>query len=219
VTSTEAAAAAEACAPMFVLLTGSQPVVISFVQQRALSHARTTPPPPASHPLGSPPPLAAHPSYHFATKPLAEQRQRQQNGVSFPFSVSFPVRPKLSPLPAVFPLGRRPWSRQRSPPVSLKRRASVLLDRRPTTDDPSLGPLSGHFDLCAFHFVVQYSYANASRNVRLCVCLAVWVCVCGSDMGVWNIFCQSTRSLPAPRSEPPARLDMDAGYPQIETHK
>lgn len=27
-------------APMFVLLTGSQPVVISFVQQRALSHVR-----------------------------------------------------------------------------------------------------------------------------------------------------------------------------------
>lgn len=38
-------------APMFVLLTGSQPVVISFVQQRALSHVRPAiPASPGSNP-------------------------------------------------------------------------------------------------------------------------------------------------------------------------
>lgn len=141
--ATSAEAATEACAPMFVLLTGSQPVVISFVQQRALSHV-------PHHPL------FRHHHHHPTTNhhPLAEQkqqqrqRQRQQNAVSFPFSVSFPVRPKLPLFPQFstsrthstlpFPLG--PES-ARSPPVSLKRRASgngsggngsaVLLDRGP----------------------------------------------------------------------------------------
>lgn len=210
-TPTEAAAATEAWAPMFVLLTGSQPVVISFVQQRALSHARTTP-----YPCESPPPLGSPTLY-----PLLHNHQTVSRGSSsgsktpfpFPFQFHFPCAQSF-PVPGVFPLGRRPCSRQRSPPVSLKRRASVLLDRRPSTDDPSLGPLSGHFDLCAFHFVVQYSYANASRNVRLywcaCVCVFACDCVCGSDMGVWNIFCQSTRSLLALR--PALRASFYTGY-------
>jgi len=171
VTSTEAAAAAEACAPMFVLLTGSQPVVISFVQQRALSHARTTPPPPASHPLGSPPPLAAHPSYHFATKPLAEQRQRQQNGVSFPFSVSFPVRPKLSPLPGVFPLGRRPWSLVPATESACQSKTESERPSRPSTDDRR--PVAGSAVRPFWFMCVSFR-----RSILICECEPECAIVC-----------------------------------------
>lgn len=173
-TPTEAAAATEACAPMFVLLTGSQPVVISFVQQRALSHARTTP-----YPCESPPPLGSPTLY-----PLLHNHQTVSRGSSsgsktpfpFPFQFHFPCAQSF-PVPGVFPLGRRPCSRQRSPPVSLKRRASVLLDRRPVAGS-AVRPF--WFMCVSFRrsiLICECEPECAIVLVCVCVCFRVRLCV------------------------------------------
>lgn len=101
-TPTEAAAATEACAPMFVLLTGSQPVVISFVQQRALSHARTTP-----YPCALPPGPPSTPFY-TTIKPLAEAAAAAAKR-RFLSLFSFISRaPKVSPSPEFSPSADAP---------------------------------------------------------------------------------------------------------------
>lgn len=174
--------------------------VCSFDRQSTRRHficsaARTQPcPAPPSFPAPPPPlprPLSQPSTNHH---PLAEpqrqqeQQQRHQNAVSFPFSVSFPVRPKLPlfpqfstsrptalyPSPAPLLVRNRPESACQSKTES--KRQAVTAAPSFSTEDPSLGPLSGHFDLCAFHFVVQYSYA--SRDVRLYGCFCMPMCVC-----------------------------------------
>lgn len=138
--------------------------------------APRSPPVPAAVRNPPPPPPPQQRGTTVSRAPCAEA---EQNAVSFPFSVSFPVC-----LPAC-----QPASPPACLPVSLTK-SECECEREGTRGGccclksaASAGPLSGHFDLCAFHFVVQYSYAE---------------CGMCADMGVWNIFRPSPSTLPTP---------------------
>lgn len=140
--------------------------------------APRSPPVPAAVRNPPPPPPPQQRGTTVSRAPCAEA---EQNAVSFPFSVSFPVcLPACQPAcqPACLPACQSNQECESECKREGTRGGCCCLKSA-----ASAGPLSGHFDLCAFHFVVQYSYAE---------------CGMCADMGVWNIFRPSPSTLPTP---------------------